>query len=613
MSGKKWLLIFIAALLFSFCAWAALNLIVDPFNAFGDGVMDWDAYTQTLNPRNSKVRYVSERFDEFDSYVIGSSNAASFRPETLDSLLDGHYYNMFHYGSDTDYDRRLVDYILENDGEVKNIFLVLGLSEANSVRENSGNLNDKEHYALTGESPFLYYLKFTFASPSYAFEKIGSRMRDTELPQSFDVFLPESGCYDKRVRDVEPVGSLNDYLALHSEDFPAPSGKYDLARIDECVADVAAIKDSCDGAGVGLTVVVVPSYDGQLELFNDSSLDEFFTSLAQVTDYCNFAVSPISGDARYYYDMTHTRNSTADMVIAAVAGSKDSYLPQAFGYRCSAQSVPSVAQMREDAAQAAQQDAVVLPVLLYHSVEDSATESDTVISTAHFREHIAAVIENGYTPVTLEEVSDYVAGGSPLPDKPVLVTFDDGYMNNYENAFPVLDEYDCPAVIFAIGSSVGHYDTYKDTGLPITPHFGADEAREMTESGLISVQSHTYDMHQWEPYEEVLPARTTAMPFEDESEDDYLRAVREDARMQSECFAQNGIDAPYALAFPSGKYTTEADVALVSQGYSFTFTTESNRVNELVPGLPQTLIDLGRFNVGGDTTVEEITDYLEMR
>ena len=54
---------------------------------------------------------------------------------------------------------------------------------------------------------------------------------------------------------------------------------------------------------------------------------------------------------------------------------------------------------------------------------------------------------------------------------------------------------------FAIGVSIGK-NTYKDTDHAMTPHFGAAEMQEMVDSGLISIQSHTYDMHQWPPFED---------------------------------------------------------------------------------------------------------------
>ena len=67
-------------------------------------------------------------------------------------------------------------------------------------------------------------------------------------------------------------------------------------------------------------------------------------------------------------------------------------------------------------------------------------------------------------------------------------------------AFPILKELEMPAVVFPIGISVGK-DTYKDTEIPITPHFTWEQAVEMANSGLISLQSHTYDLHQKTEYE----------------------------------------------------------------------------------------------------------------
>ena len=61
MGGKKWTLMVLSALLCVFLMWAGLNVLVDPFNAFGDPIFHWDSYTQTLNPRNSKAKYILYR------------------------------------------------------------------------------------------------------------------------------------------------------------------------------------------------------------------------------------------------------------------------------------------------------------------------------------------------------------------------------------------------------------------------------------------------------------------------------------------------------------------------------------------------------------------------
>ena len=75
------------------------------------------------------------------------------------------------------------------------------------------------------------------------------------------------------------------------------------------------------------------------------------------------------------------------------------------------------------------------------------------------------------------------------------------------------------ATIFVIGCSVGHDRYYKDTQYELTPHFGQAEISEMLESGLISIESHTYDMHQWAPFETgEKPIRPNILPLDGESE-----------------------------------------------------------------------------------------------
>jgi len=87
--------------------------------------------------------------------------------------------------------------------------------------------------------------------------------------------------------------------------------------------------------------------------------------------------------------------------------------------------------------------------------------------------------------------------------------------------------------------------------------------------------------------------------------------LREDIAAQRSLFSQMGMAEPCAVAFPSGKFTDIANAVLVEEGYDVTLTTDPYRVNVLVPGLPQSLVGLGRLNVGADTTAEELLAYCE--
>lgn len=608
MNGPKWLLLFLSALVLTFLVWGGLNILVDPFGVFGDVLLHWDAYSQTLNPRIGKTEYLQNHFDEFDSYIIGSSSAASYLPETLETYKDGNYYNLFHYGADIAYDKELIRWLLTED-DVQHIVLVLGLSEGDSVFDGTA-LTDKAHYAVTGESAFGYYLQYLFASPSFAAEKLYSLLKDTNMPQAFDVFIPTEGIYDKRMRDARSIGALDVYMEENSADFVPYSETRALQYVEECASAMRDIRQMCDAAGTELTVILSPVSDAQLKGYTNDSLNEYFTALADVTEYWNFSISPITYDARYFYDTTHTRNATANMVLARIYEDEEAYYPDNFGLLCT-DGLTKTAEWMKDAAAAVREEDYTsnVPILLYHHLDPQAGESGTVLHPDTFASHMALLAEHGYTPVSVDQIIAYVEKGEALPDKPVMITFDDGYLSNYTHAFPILQQYGWSASIFVIGSSFGHYETYKDTANPITPHFGQTESGEMLNAGMISLQSHTWDMHQWAPYETGDAVRENILPLSGEKEDDYIDSLTVDIAAQNDLFAEMGIPEYRALAFPSGKYTLLTDAVLVENGIKVTMTTNPARMNTLVCGLPQSLLDLGRLNIAGDTKPESILAY----
>ena len=138
-------------------------------------------------------------------------------------------------------------------------------------------------------------------------------------------------------------------------------------------------------------------------------------------------------------------------------------------------------------------DARTLRVLMYHKVND-LWPNPTTVPIAVFDEQMGLLGELGYVPVALDAVRDYYLDGTPLPRGAVLITFDDGYRDNLENAAPILLRHGYPAVVFV---PVG----YLDDGRPL-PHEDAlrvlgvrndtvdwDQLADL-EAGGIRVESH---------------------------------------------------------------------------------------------------------------------------
>ena len=167
-------------------------------------------------------------------------------------------------------------------------------------------------------------------------------------------------------------------------------------------------------------------------------------------------------------------------------------------------------------------------------------------------------------------------------------------MNNYTLAFPILEKYGMKATIFAIGVSFGK-DTYKDTGIEITPHFGADEALEMVQSGLISVQTHTWDMHQVEGLDED-PIRRGVLQMDGESEEEYIEAMRQDLSAAQEQLEAATGEPVTVLSYPNGLYSDLSQALCREAGILVTVTSES-RGNTVIKGIPQSLYGMGRYVV----------------
>ena len=611
MNAKKWVLTFLLLALVLVLGLAAFNYVTDPFAAFGDKFLNWFSYDETNNPRVAKISYLEQHHDEYDSYILGCSSTSSLQVSDFNKLYDANFYNLIMYGADMRDCEKIADYLIEHY-EVKHLVLNVYLDNGFTYDDETDRLTRNLHYLTDPDTSALsFYTRYLFCDPRYGFAKLKNLRNDRLLPQSFDVFNEVTGEYDKRVRDVEPIGSMDTYLEAYPvfADYPK-TGDFVLGQTENCMKSVAAIKERCEAAGVELVVVAAPVYIDYFQNFQAEDVANFYASLAKVTDFWDFSCSSVSCEPRYFYDATHFRNAVGSMIAARIAGDDSVYIPDDFGTYVTADTPSSY--FSEVLQATALPDETVsrdVPVLMWHNLAEESS-GDMTISVDTFRAQIEALYEAGFKTVSLQQLYDYVHFGTELPEKPIVLTFDDGYFSNYEYAFPILQEYDMQATIFAIGVSVGK-DTYKDTDHAMTPHFGADEAREMVDSGLISVQSHTFDMHQWPPFEDGnAQVRETLLPFDGEADADYEAAVEADFAESRELLESITGQPVNALAFPEGAYVTLTQDALRSAGAELTFTTV-RAVNTVVKGLPQSLCAMPRFGMTESTDMTALVAELE--
>jgi len=122
----------------------------------------------------------------------------------------------------------------------------------------------------------------------------------------------------------------------------------------------------------------------------------------------------------------------------------------------------------------------VVPILMYHAVDEQYNETKLSVSPEAFRRQMKFLRERRYNVLTLKEVADIIKRKEPFPPRAVAITFDDGYENNYTNAFPAIKEYRIPVTVFVVANNIGG-----------PGYMGWSQIREMAESGLVSIGSHT--------------------------------------------------------------------------------------------------------------------------
>ena len=163
---------------------------------------------------------------------------------------------------------------------------------------------------------------------------------------------------------------------------------------------------------------------------------------------------------------------------------------------------------------------VNVPVLMYHAVSDDMWGiNELFVSPSSMDEQLAYLVENGYDAIWFEDlahIADY--------DKPVILTFDDGYDDNYTELLPLLQKYNVKATVFVIGNAVGM--SHKMT---------EEQIREMAASGLVSIQSHGYT------HDDMDVMGEETLEFE------LSETKKVITRMTGRI--------PYVLCYPTGKYS----------------------------------------------------------
>lgn len=253
-------------------------------------------------------------------------------------------------------------------------------------------------------------------------------------------------------------------------------------------------------------------------------------------------------------------------------------------------------------------DSLYIPVLMYHHFSETKSSS-TTIHPDEFRRQLTYLKSIGYETITDHELLAYMNGDGKLPDKPILITMDDGYESNYQYAYPILKELGMKATIYVIGSQLRENNLTPRPPKEI-PRLSWEQAREMYRSGVMEIQSHTYDLH----YKGHINGNKKRAAIRGpiiinghlETNAEYEKRVESDLRKNKLLIEEKVGNTVVSLAYPYGAFSDKSEKLVKKAGYHMSFSIkEGLNIKEAGPFL------LHRINIPNKTTGQAIEKQIK--
>lgn len=218
-------------------------------------------------------------------------------------------------------------------------------------------------------------------------------------------------------------------------------------------------------------------------------------------------------------------------------------------------------------------------VIMYHDVIKERDKNSVWFdcTTEEFQKDVDEIVQNGFTVLSLDQLYDHLTKGTAIPEKSIVLTFDDNYQGIYDNAVPILRKYKFPAAVFVhtayVGSQSGH------------PKMTWDELKELHSEGLIAIGAHTVTH----------PSDLKILPLEDQRKElvDSKKTIEDHL----------GGDIPY-MAYPDGSNDANTQQLARDAGYKMSFTMDPTPAE----GSPNILC-VGRYEAKKfDTAMKAVSD-----
>ncbi len=213
-----------------------------------------------------------------------------------------------------------------------------------------------------------------------------------------------------------------------------------------------------------------------------------------------------------------------------------------------------------------------VPVMMYHDiVPEKKVFFD--VTPEELERHLELIRQKGLTPITMDQLVTHLRTGLPLPEKPIVLSFDDGYLGHYRYAYPLLKKYNYPAVFAIYTDKID-----KQIGRPAMTW---EQVKIMAADPLVTISSHSVT------HRDLIKLTDAEIQMESQQSKQILES-------------KLGIPIRY-FTYPSGKYDQRALQAMQESGYLAALT--MNDADEQVAGQSKSLLEIARI---GQSRIDEM-------
>ena len=247
---------------------------------------------------------------------------------------------------------------------------------------------------------------------------------------------------------------------------------------------------------------------------------------------------------------------------------------------------------------------ILVPILMYHSVlKDPDRSGEYIVTPSTLEYDMIYLRNNGYETVLVKDLIAYVYEDAPLPEKPIVLTFDDGHYNNMVYLLPLLEKYQMKAVISVVGSYTEQFSK-ADGHNPNYSYLTWGDIKNLEDSGRIEIANHTYDLHE-------KGGRKGCNILKGETIAEYRNNLKSDlVKLQSALKEKSGIQPSVTFTYPFGYICPESQKTLEETGF-FASLSCYERINQISKN-KGCLYMLGRYNRPEGISTEEFMKKIKL-